>query len=109
MTEQVFDFFANPELPTPTLELDEVRRLMDETFGMACHVTELGSQQDQNFVVSDTENAAPIGVLKLSNPAFSEAEIALQALAAKTVAEREPMLRIPQVVIGPRGPMSAWW
>src|SRR3954452_15655047 len=109
MAEHLFDFLAHHELPTPTLELDEVRRLMDETFGMACHVTELGSQQDQNFVVSDTENAAPIGVLKLSNPAFSEAEIELQDLAAKTVAEREPAVRTPQVVAGPRGPMSAWW
>lgn len=109
MTEQVFDFFANPELPTPTLELDEVRRLMDEMFGMSCHVTELGSQQDQNFVVSDVANTAPIGVLKLSNPVFSEAEIDLQDLAAATVAEREPTLRVPQVVEGPRGPMSAWW
>lgn len=88
MTEQVFDFFANPELPTPTLEIDEVRRLMDETFGLACHVSELGSQQDQNFVVSDIANTAPIGVLKLSNPVFSEAEIDLQDLAAATVAER---------------------
>jgi len=109
MTEQVFDFFANPELPTPTLEIDEVRRLMDETFGMACTVTELGSQQDQNFVVSDVANTAPIGVLKLSNPVFSEAEIDLQDLAAATVARREPTLRVPQVVDGPRGPMSAWW
>lgn len=109
MAEHVFDFFAHPELPTPTLGLYEVRRLMDETFGMACNVTELGSQQDQNFVVSDTDTAAPIGVLKLSNPAFSAAEIELQDLAAETVAEREPTLRIPQVVTGPRGPMSAWW
>lgn len=109
MAEQVFDFFAHTELPTPTLGMDEVRRLMDETFGLRCNLTELGSQQDQNFVVSDTESAAPIGVLKLSNPVFSEAEIELQDLAARTVAEREPALRIPQVVDGPRGPMSAWW
>ncbi|KAA0102190.1 aminotransferase [Mycolicibacterium sp. P1-18] len=109
MTEQVFDFFANPKLPTPTLEVDEVRRLMDETFGMACTVTELGSQQDQNFVVSDVASTAPIGVLKLSNPVFSESEIDLQGLAAATVAEREPTLRVPQVVDGPHGPMSAWW
>lgn len=109
MTGQVFDFFANPELPTPTLGVDEVRRLMDETFGMECHVTELGSQQDQNFLVSGIADAAPIGVLKLSNPVFSEAEIELQDLAASTVAEREPALRVPQVVDGPRGLMSAWW
>lgn len=109
MADQVFDFFAHRELPTPTLGIDEVRRLMGETFGLRCNLAELGSQQDQNFVVSDTENTAPIGVLKLSNPVFSEAEIELQDLAAKTVAEREPALRVPQVVAGPLGPMSAWW
>lgn len=48
-------------------------------------------------------------MLKLTNPAFSEAEIDLQSLAADTVAEREPSLRIPRVVLGAGGPMSAWW
>ena len=105
----VFDFFVHRELPAPTLGVDEVGRLMRQTFGLHCDVTELGSQQDQNFLLVDDENGAPIGVLKLSNPAFSEAEIELQDLAAKTVAEREPALRIPQVVVGPRGPMTAWW
>ena len=109
MADQVFDFFARPELPSPTLGIEEVVRLMDEVFGLRCTITELGSQQDQNFVVSGTENVAPIGVLKLSNPVFSEPEIDLQDLAARTVAEREPALRFPQVVAGTRGPMSAWW
>lgn len=109
MADQVFDFFAHKELPAPALGVEEVRRLMGETFGLRCNLTELGSQQDQNFVVFDTESTGPIGVLKLSNPVFSEGEIELQDLAAKTVAEREPTLRVPQVVAGPRGPMSAWW
>ncbi|AYJ48264.1 aminotransferase [Rhodococcus sp. P1Y] len=109
MADRVFDFFAQPELPTPTLDVDEVRQLMYETFGLTCAVTELGSQQDQNFVVRDLDSSAPVGVLKLSNPVFSESEIELQDLAARIVAEREPTLRTPQVVAGPRGPMSAWW
>ncbi len=108
MSDTVFDFFDCPELPTPTLEIDEVQRLLLETFGLPATVVELGSQQDQNFVVHD-ENSTPIGVLKLSNPVFSEAEIELQDLAASTVAEHRPGLRTPQVVEGPRGPMSAWW
>ena len=109
MTESLFDFFAHHELPTPTLGTVEVRQLMNEAFGLTCLVDELGSQQDQNFLVTDVANTAPIGVLKLSNPVFSEAEIDLQDLAAATVAEREPTLRVPQVVAGPHGPMSAWW
>ncbi|MCV7420454.1 aminotransferase [Mycobacterium yunnanensis] len=109
MSADLFDFFTHHELPTPTVGIDEARRLMSENFGFGCEIAELGSQQDQNFMVSDGEGAAPIGILKLSNPAFTEAEIDLQDLAAQTVADREPTLRIPRVVVGPRGPMSGWW
>jgi 4-aminobutyrate aminotransferase-like enzyme/Ser/Thr protein kinase RdoA (MazF antagonist) len=108
MTE-IFDFFLHQELAAPTLGVDEVRRLLRESFGVECDVVELGSQQDQNFLVFDRDNTAPMGVLKLSNPAFTEMEIDLQDLAARTVAEREPALRVPRLVIGPQGPMSAWW
>lgn len=109
MSADLFDFFTHHELPTPTVSVDEARRLMSANFGLICDVTELGSQQDQNFVVSDGAGAAPLGILKLSNPAFSEAEIDLQDLAAQTVADREPALRVPRVVVGPQGPMSGWW
>lgn len=110
MTEtEVFDFFAHPELPAPALGADEVGRHLQETFGTTGDLDELGSQQDQNFLVTDQHTGVPVGVLKLTNPAFSHAEIVLQDLAADTVAEREPSLRIPRVVVGPRGPMSAWW
>jgi 4-aminobutyrate aminotransferase-like enzyme/Ser/Thr protein kinase RdoA (MazF antagonist) len=105
----VFDFFEFGELPSPTIGVDEVRRLVDENFELLCDVRELGSQQDQNFLLSHDGHGTPMGVLKLTNPAFSEAEIELQELAAKTVAEREPALRIPELVVGPHGPMSAVW
>ncbi|TRW80326.1 aminotransferase [Mycolicibacterium sp. 018/SC-01/001] len=108
MTE-VFDFFTRTELPAPALGVDEVRRHLQETFGADGDLKELGSQQDQNFLVTDESTGAPIGVLKLTNPVFSEAEIDLQGLAADTVAAREPSLRIPRVVIGPHGEMSGWW
>ncbi|GGG27320.1 4-aminobutyrate aminotransferase [Rhodococcoides trifolii] len=107
MADTVFDFFEHYELPTPTLGIDEVCELLQEGFGLRARVTELGSQQDQNFLLRG-ENDSPIGVLKLSNPVFSEAEIALQDLAATTVAERNPGTRTPRVVQGPRGPMSMW-
>ncbi len=56
-----------------------------------------------------SNDAEPLGVLKISNPVFSEAEIEMQDKAAAAVALAEPSLRIPQVVSGPKGPMSAWW
>jgi Ser/Thr protein kinase RdoA (MazF antagonist) len=100
---EVFDFFARAELPAPALGADEVRRHLHETFSMTGDLKELGSQQDQNFLVTDHDTGEPLGVLKLTNPVFSEAEIELQGLAADTVAEREPALRIPRVVVGPQG------
>lgn len=105
----VFDYFTQVDLPTPTLPDEEVRRLFVDTFGVEIDVQALGSQQDQNFRVFAHGSTAPLGVLKLSNPVFSEAEIHMQDAAAAVVATRSPHLRVPRLVEGPRGTMSAWW
>ena len=105
----VFDYFSQVDLPTPTLSDDEVQRLFADTFGVEIDVQALGSQQDQNFRVFARGSGEPIGVLKLSNPVFSEAEIEMQDAAAARVAERSPQVRIPRIVVGPRGAMSTWW
>ncbi|MBF4561288.1 aminotransferase [Microbacterium sp. VKM Ac-2870] len=109
MTDQTFDYFAQVELPTPTLSVAEVQSLFLSHFGVAVDAVSLGSQQDQNFRVFAQGSPDPLGVLKLSNPVFSEAEIDMQDAAAQTVADRQPSLRIPRVVVGANGPMSAWW
>lgn len=109
MSDAIFDYFTQVELPTPTLGVDEVQRLFAEHFGVDVDLAPLGSQQDQNFRVFARGSTEPLGVLKLSNPAFSEAEIEMQDAAAALVAERQPTLRIPKLVEGPRGAMSAWW
>ena len=109
MTDQTFDYFTQAELPTPTLSADEVTRLFAEHFGVDVDLSSLGSQQDQNFRVFARGETEPLGVLKLSNPVFSEAEIEMQDEAASVVADRQPTLRVPRIVVGPRGPMSAWW
>jgi 4-aminobutyrate aminotransferase-like enzyme/Ser/Thr protein kinase RdoA (MazF antagonist) len=108
MTE-VFDYFTQVDLPTPTLGDDEVRRLFADAFGVEVDLRGLGSQQDQNFRVFPRGSTEPLGVLKLSNPVFSEAEIEMQDTAAATVAARSPHVRIPKLVEGPLGAMSAWW
>ena len=105
----MFDYFAHGELPTPTLPTEEARILLRDVFGLEAQLRPLGSQQDQNFLVLPSPDAEPLGVLKISNPVFSEDEIEMQDKAAAAVALSEPSLRIPQVVTGPRGPMSAWW
>lgn len=109
MSDTLFDYFTHVELPTPTLSDDEVQRLFAEHFGVEIDTSPLGSQQDQNFRLFPRGEHTPLGVLKLSNPAFSEAEITMQDEAAAIVAERQPGLRIPKLVQGPRGAMSAWW
>ncbi|BAU33449.1 aminotransferase [Microcella alkaliphila] len=109
MSDTLFDYFSQVELPTPTLGPDEVTRLFAQHFGLDVDLQPLGSQQDQNFRVFPRGESTPLGVLKLSNPAFSEAEITMQDAAAAQVAERQPALRIPKLVEGPRGAMSAWW
>lgn len=106
---EFFDYFAHVDLPTPTLSADEVTTLFATEFGVAVDVHPLGSQQDQNFRVFPAGSHSPLGVLKLSNPAFSGSEIEMQDAAAAHVADANPQLRIPRLVEGPRGAMSAWW
>jgi 4-aminobutyrate aminotransferase-like enzyme/Ser/Thr protein kinase RdoA (MazF antagonist) len=109
VSDTLFDYFTQVELPTPTLGADEVTSMFAEHFGVEVDLQPLGSQQDQNFRVFPRGELTPLGVLKLSNPAFSEAEITMQDAAAAQVAERQPALRIPRLVAGPRGAMAAWW
>jgi 4-aminobutyrate aminotransferase-like enzyme/Ser/Thr protein kinase RdoA (MazF antagonist) len=106
---ELFDYFTQVSLPTPTLSESEVKSLFAKTFGVDVDVDALGSQQDQNFRVFPSGSEQPLGVLKLSNPAFSEAEIEMQDSAAAVVADRNPQLRIPRIVEGPTGAMSTWW
>ncbi len=106
--EVLFDFFARPELPTPTLGAEEAQRLLAEVFGVTADLRPLGSQQDQNFVLR-SPTTGPFAVLKISNPAFSGPEIDLQTIAAARVAEAWPEGRVASVRPGERGPMDAWW
>ncbi|WP_431796181.1 aminotransferase [Microbacterium enclense] len=109
MTDALFDYFTAGELPTPTLPADEAVALFRHAHGLDVEVQSLGSQQDQNFLVRPAGGGDPIGVLKISNPVFSESEIEMQDAAAAAVARAEPGLRIPEIVTGPRGPLAGWW
>lgn len=108
MSGRIFDYFAQGELPATTLGVPEVQQLFAKRFGLDVDAISLGSQQDQNFRVFLRGSSDPLGVLKLTNPAFSEAEIEMQDAAAAAVAAGSA-LRVPLVVPGPRGPMSDWW
>jgi len=77
-----FDFFATGELPAPGLSLNEAGRVL-RGLGVEGELTELGSQQDQNFLV--TAGGRPTGVLKLANPAFPARDAEAQDAAAELV------------------------
>ena len=78
-----FNFFEQPELPAPALDASEVVDIAEREFGLGGSLTELGSQQDQNFLLHSANQAV---VIKVVNPAFSAAEIAAQDAAATVVA-----------------------
>ncbi len=70
---------------------------MAQAWGLDVTLRSLGSQQDQNFMAHDAGGEA-VGVLKISNPAFAEAEIDLLDRAADLVAAGRPDLRVARVV-----------
>jgi 4-aminobutyrate aminotransferase-like enzyme/Ser/Thr protein kinase RdoA (MazF antagonist) len=105
MATDIFDYFTQTELPSPTLPEAEVVELVEKHFGVVTTAASLGSQQDQNFVLRLQDSGEVLGVLKLSNPAFSELEIQMQDEAAAHLALKVD-LRIPSVVEGVQGAMA---
>ena len=82
-----FDFFQTEELPVPAVTPEQARVIARQHFGVDVTATALGSQQDANFLLSVAD--APIGVLKIANPAFSRVELEAQDAAAAFIASSE--------------------
>ena len=97
---QAFDFFTQTALPTPDISAAQAGRFVQERYGIDGIVTELGSQQDANFLIE-----APAGkyVLKVSNPAFTVEDLAAQDAAAAHVAHCEPGIHVPVGMAGRDG------
>ncbi|GAA1789855.1 aminotransferase class III-fold pyridoxal phosphate-dependent enzyme [Agromyces lapidis] len=91
-----FDFFAVGELPAPNLPAAEVAAIVAAEWGLEVELEPLGSQQDQNFLAHAVglDDPSPIGVVKITNPAFSASELAAQDAAAARIAAAWPELRI---------------
>ncbi|KZE95197.1 2,2-dialkylglycine decarboxylase [Agromyces sp. NDB4Y10] len=87
-----FDFFSAGELPAPNLPAAEVAAIVREHWGLDVALEPLGSQQDQNFLA--TAGGTPVGVVKITNPAFTAAELDAQDHAASRIAAAAPQLRI---------------
>ncbi|MFF2271784.1 aminotransferase class III-fold pyridoxal phosphate-dependent enzyme [Agromyces sp. NPDC058136] len=114
-----FDFFAVGELPAPALPAAEVAAIVAAEWGLDVELESLGSQQDQNFLARgarvsppDAPGAAsdgaasPLGVVKITNPAFTASELAAQDAAAARIAEAWPEVRVATTTLGAAGPRS---
>ncbi|MBO0679510.1 aminotransferase [Mycolicibacterium sp. S2-37] len=87
-----FNFFEALELPAPQIGEAAAEALAASAYGLTATAKSLGSQQDQNFLITVGNEIA--GVLKIANPAFNGVEIAAQDAAAELIAASEPTLRI---------------
>lgn len=101
-----FDFFEAGELPAPNLPTAEVAAIARERWGIEAALSTLGSQQDQNFLAR--VDGVPIGVVKITNPAFTAAELAAQEEATARIAASAPDLRVATTTTDAAGaPRSA--
>ncbi|MGR2752777.1 aminotransferase class III-fold pyridoxal phosphate-dependent enzyme [Agromyces arachidis] len=97
-----FDFFHAGELPAPNLSADEVAGIARARWGLELGLDPLGSQQDQNFFARDG-SGEPVGVVKITNPAFTAAELDAQDHAASRIAAAAPHLRIATTTLADDG------
>uniref|UniRef100_UPI0013B44568 phosphotransferase n=1 Tax=Nonomuraea lactucae TaxID=2249762 RepID=UPI0013B44568 len=87
------DFFADPDLVRPEVSAALAGIVAARHFGLDGEIREVGSEQDRNFVID-----APAGrfLLKVSNPAYSDDELAAQVAGVAHLAGAVPELRFPE-------------
>ncbi|MCD2441397.1 aminotransferase class III-fold pyridoxal phosphate-dependent enzyme [Agromyces sp. SYSU K20354] len=99
-----FDFFAAGELPAPSLPAAEVAAIAAAEWGLDVALEPLGSQQDQNFLARAGDDPDRVlGVVKITNPAFTAAELAAQDAAAARIAAAWPELRVATTTLDASG------
>ncbi|MER7251234.1 hypothetical protein [Kribbella sp. NPDC000426] len=72
---QHFDFFEEAALPAPQITAQQAAAYVRATYGVDGDATELGSQQDANFLIDQQGTRY---VLKVSNAAFTREDLAAQ-------------------------------
>lgn len=90
-----FDFFEVGALPVPVVNEREAADIASSLLSRETVAAVLGSQQDANFLLRSPDGGEPIGILKISNAAFDNEEIAAQTEAADHLARSVPGLRVP--------------
>jgi len=80
-------------LPRPDVDVAWAERTALDLFGLAGTATELGSQQDRNFLVSADDRRY---LLKVNNPVFERAEIEAQNAVMAALASAGLTVPLPQ-------------
>jgi 4-aminobutyrate aminotransferase-like enzyme/Ser/Thr protein kinase RdoA (MazF antagonist) len=95
------------EAKAPVLTATDAARVADEVFGLrrATAADPLDSERDQNFRLDTSERGE--FVLKIANAAEDPAVLDLQNRALQHVAQRDPELEVPRLVLTPGGETSA--
>ncbi|HWD70023.1 MAG TPA: aminotransferase [Solirubrobacteraceae bacterium] len=97
------DFFALGALPAPRLSAAEATWIAGARFGIDATAHTLGSQQDQNFLLSGRDGERPLGVLKLANSSIGREEIEAQVRAAEVLARRLADIRVATTLLDSDG------
>ncbi|GAA1008379.1 hypothetical protein Aple_070120 [Acrocarpospora pleiomorpha] len=87
------DFFAQPNLVRPDVDVDQARAVAAHYFGVEGVVEELGSNQDRNFRIDSPRGRF---LLKIANPVFSDLELDAQDQALVRLAGAVPDMRVPR-------------
>ena len=113
----VYDFFTDKNLVRPDVSIADALHIALTLFGITGTATELGSQQDRNFLIevasdegarSSVPGSEPQRfVLKIHNPAFSAVELHAQEAGTAFLAERGMI--VPLYVPGLDGEIRQEW
>ena len=98
------DFSSAFGMKRPQVSVEEVARLLHERFGLAGELSELGSNQDRNFLVTAADGTRHL--LKVDNPVFRAEEIdaqmsGLQHLVTHGLIVPEPVAGMDGALIQP--------
>ena len=104
-----YDFFTDENLVRPDVSLSDAVHIALTLFGITGTATELGSQQDRNFLIvaNGAQGKAQKFVLKVHNPAFSEKELRAQEVGTAFLAGRG--MTVPLYVPGSDGDIRQEW
>lgn len=90
----------------PRFELDQIKALVWDLYGLEGSFTALNSERDLAWLVRNEEG--PQGVIKISNAQEPEGIVDLQIKAVEHILEQEPTLVVPPTISTRQGKAYEW-